>query len=662
MCTNTATLMSPLPVASSALLAKMVREKASFCLQWVSLFMVVTEMQDGSFFIVTREFPSGAATLVCGNEKITGPSKVNAWILKKLNTEKGILENLVFVGQKEIDAILFSRPTEKERLAQNFFSLGGAAIIETSLTKALGSLSMDSLADRLKGFEVEAVSAQLELGEIQRQIAGIPQSSVLESQVLGLDKQVAQASSLNSAIQTVQALIPGRDSLKSEYDRRDVEYRSAYQVYNKFDWATTRAERDKHLLCEQTRAARAGVIVRRDSLLDERSSLGDRPHSDHYVEGAKNQLDLMATELAEISSRLTDVRANLKKVGTTSVCSACGGVIDISSRPQLEASEEQLLTKLAPTKERVEQGERLYRAISQAVWQWDQKKERLDREIKDAETELSGKLQDPGFEPDSQKYAKQMEEYDQVSRTLIAMHTELMKAGKQYAEANLKIESQQSDFPSVQLASAKLVDISGLQDQLTALRLQIKETNAVEERLRSAESRLRNANKMVIDARSAASSNAAAIEIRQTLEAGRAVFHPGGAPKTLITRSNRMLESSINHYLGMMGCNFTVTARDGLSFDANFNDGIALDHELSVGQKASLAWSFRLAGCETFSSSVGLMTMDEPTAALDKDVLQGFLSVIGIMRQLHVTHGMQFFIATHSTEIEKECDQVIRIS
>lgn len=623
--------------------------------------VVVTELQDGSFFTVTREFPSGAATVIYGREKVTGASKVNAWLLKKLDTEKSILENLVFVGQKDIDAILFSRPTEKERLAQNFFGLGGAVMIEGSLTKALGTLSMDSLADRLKGFETDAVAAQLELAEIQRQVGTMIQSSALEVQVLDLDRQVARASSLNSAIQTVQALIPGRDSLKADYDRRDAEYRAAYQTYNQFDRAGAIIERDRHVRCEAVRRDRSAMIERRDSLVATRNGLGGRPHPEESTTALRLESELLAAEVASFSARLAELRVNLQKVGTVSVCSACGGPIDISSRPQMEASEKELVATLEPLKKKATEVDRRSRAMIQENWQWDHTKRDLDFEIHGKEADLSQRLQDPGFEPEPQKYTRQIDEHSQMSRTLGTMHADLMKANTQLVEANTKIDMQQRPFPDVQLASAAPVDIGGLQDQLTVLRLQIKESNAAEERLRSAESRLKNANRMVMDARSAASSNAAVIEIRQTLEASRAVFHPGGAPKTSITRSNRMLESSINHYLGMMGCNFTVTAKDGLNFDANFNDGIAFDHELSVGQKASLSWSFRLAGCETFSSSVGLMTMDEPTAALDKDVVQGFLSVMGIMKQLHITHGMQFFIATHSTEIEKECDQVIRV-
>jgi ABC-type lipoprotein export system ATPase subunit len=129
----------------------------------------------------------------------------------------------------------------------------------------------------------------------------------------------------------------------------------------------------------------------------------------------------------------------------------------------------------------------------------------------------------------------------------------------------------------------------------------------------------------------------------------------------VITRSNRMIESRINHYLGVMNSKFTINAMEGFDFEAIFPHGIGRDSELSVGQKTALAWAFRLAGCETFSSSAGFMTMDEPSAPMDSKVLQGFINVIGILKELAASHGMQFLIATHSPEIVQECDQIIKI-
>ena len=623
--------------------------------------MVVTELSNGEFFTTTREFPSGAATVTCGKEKITGASKVNAWILNKLQTEKGILQNLVFVRQREIDAILFSKPTEKERLAQNFFSLGGASVIESALSKALGSLNMDSLADRLPGYEADVISAQVQLSEAERAAASMVQSSALEDEVLKLDQQISNASSLNAAIQAMSILAPRRDALKTECGVRNEEYRKAHAEFSRFDRVFCLQEKARHEACVSLQEHRRSLNSLLKTLNLDLSNYGVRPHSGQELQEMEASVNKLSAEIASITSQIFSTRDMLSKMGTANKCYACGGDIDLSSRPQLEASVADLDVRLTPLKKEHGDLERRFKTASQAAWSWDLGLEGLNTSIRTTQLSLQNLPGDPGFDPNPGAYDEQIRSNDLQAKELTSMYANLSRALASLQQVEKDIETQQSQFQGRDLSSATPVDISQIQGLLAQLRSQIRESNATEERLRSAQSRLKNANQVVADARSAATSNAAVVEIRKTIETCRTVFHPSGAPKTLVTRSNRMLEASINRYLAMMGVDFTITAKEGLNFDANFPDGIARDTELSEGQKASLSWSFRLAGCETFSSSVGLMTMDEPTPALDKDVLRGFLAVMGVMKQLVDSHGMQFFIATHSPEVARECEQIIAL-
>ncbi len=269
--------------------------------------VVVTEMPDGSFFTVKREFPSGAAELTCGNEKVTGPAKVNAWILKKLKTDKGMLQNLVFVGQEEIAAILFSRPTEKERLAQKFFSLGGASIIESSLTKSMSNLAFDSMASRVESTKADRLRASIELSELQGSLEQLPRSEDLEAEVTKLDERVAMASELNSAIDSVLSLLPMREAIADDYASKDHFYRFAHERFQSFDREACAISKDLHQKAQAGNTERLLQEKRFAAAQGRMSGIGQAP----YDEGA---LQVLRENLTQLGDTIAGHAGQLKQV------------------------------------------------------------------------------------------------------------------------------------------------------------------------------------------------------------------------------------------------------------------------------------------------------------------------------------------------------------
>ena len=97
---------------------------------------VELEINSGLTIVVTRALKGARAELKFsdGRPDITGADAVNEALLTLLDIDKTTLKNIVFVGQDELTALLYSRDSERERLAQQFFGIDRAVRIERILS------------------------------------------------------------------------------------------------------------------------------------------------------------------------------------------------------------------------------------------------------------------------------------------------------------------------------------------------------------------------------------------------------------------------------------------------------------------------------------------------------------------------------------------------
>lgn len=621
-------------------------------------------LPDGTRFDVLRELPGGAATLKSGTTKITGPTKVNAWILDKLGMDKSALTNFVFVDQTAITDILFAKPTEKQRIAQRFFNLSGATIIEAGITKGLSDLSLDSMADRLPTFNAELIGANEHMKEAERAASGLRLSTDVEAEIAAADARIEYGSRLNGVLSTLAVLRGALQTDTAAYQVETRDYTTRYQAYMAVDnvanaalWpGLLEASRNGARWLEQMQITNAALAKAEADL----AGLRPCPYSDEFLEGRQAELTGLASKVSVFEARIAELVEHLNGIGTNEKCPTCGSKIDISSRPQIEAQLIEVRASLAGVKGpayTISEG-------LKAQWKernaWGAESVRLSNEVKRLRTEKENAGMPPPSNPEPEKYEKLIKDREAERQALATMHGNLTERKKRMDETERKIAQESGGFSAAELAQSP-VPVVEIQAKVKELRAEATRISEAEEKIRSTSAKVETLRNQIKEAREAEESNTLVKTARVALEKVRAVFHPSGAPRTVITRSNRLIESRINHYLGMMNSKFTVRALDGFNFEATFSHGIGYDTELSVGQKTALAWAFRLAGCETFSASAGFMTLDEPSAPMSKEVLKGFLDVIGVLKQLASSNSMQFMIATHAPEIVRECDQTFEI-
>lgn len=136
------------------------------------------------------------------------------------------------------------------------------------------------------------------------------------------------------------------------------------------------------------------------------------------------------------------------------------------------------------------------------------------------------------------------------------------------------------------------------------------------------------------------------------------------APRLVATRNLQRLEAAINELLQIFSVNFLVrVATDGTpTFVAEFYDGRKqVAQRLSVGQKTVLALAFRVACNAMFAEEIGLLALDEPTAALDSVRIQALAPVLEKLRELSTAKGLQCLLVTHASSLSHLFESTIEL-
>lgn len=136
------------------------------------------------------------------------------------------------------------------------------------------------------------------------------------------------------------------------------------------------------------------------------------------------------------------------------------------------------------------------------------------------------------------------------------------------------------------------------------------------------------------------------------------------APRLVATRNLQRLEAAINELLQIFSVNFLVrVATDGTpTFVAEFYDGRKqVAQRLSVGQKTVLALAFRVACNAMFAEEIGLLALDEPTAALDSVRIQALAPVLEKLRELSTAKGLQCLLVTHAASLSHLFESTIEL-
>jgi exonuclease SbcC len=108
---------------------------------------------------------------------------------------------------------------------------------------------------------------------------------------------------------------------------------------------------------------------------------------------------------------------------------------------------------------------------------------------------------------------------------------------------------------------------------------------------------------------------------------------------------------AINDYLISFGAEYKVKVAEDNEFICIFKDKHRPAADLSCGQKVVLSLAFRFASCETFSTGVNMIVLDEPTTWLDRETIANFKTIIENITELSEANNLQVLMVTHERSL-----------
>ena len=617
-------------------------------------------LNDGRLITVSREIPNGKATLQLPEHPlIKGADAVNSQILELLSTEKSILQNVVFVKQRAIESLLFGRDGIKDRLAQKFFGVERANQLEAQLGKASSAIAFDSASDRLTELTTRQVALREQLGDARQSRAAlgswIPDERIQELRQRSQDShKKSQAILLHQQYSAQQPAL--REAVRVSREALEIQE----QAIGRID----PVQIETLLATQTTQEAENREIRRLDIQLVEvegrLQNLGEAPVGQAELDNRFAETARLEQECRDLAAKIAERDIILKEIGTNPICPTCHQEIDLSKRGPIEE-------ELAEMKKRYRGLYGEYQAAKTVSDESTQKMSLYRRSLEGITAQLQqsrdararlGQLHIP--EPDPARIR-------QIQTTYFGLREKLMGLRQKAQEAEIAFNNNTS---SMNLVASQALDPQGNYwepGNAEVLLQEAQQISAQNDLIRAADSAValleqeyRQMEERALEARAAHEENSIKNKLKAAIVTLQTAFHPNGSPRKLVSRATKKLEERVNGYLVDMGAKFSATATNGMSFDYLFPSGIASDDDLSVGNQVMMSWAFRLAAFETFSSSVGLMTLDEPTAPLDKEAKLNFSHLIEKIKEMAEQQGMQFFISTHDEALVPCCDQVIK--
>lgn len=610
----------------------------------------------GSYTILREIGGSDKAELSRPGGPISGARAVNPEIERILGVDAETLKRVVFVGQREIDGILFASPASRLKMVQNLFDLERAEDLHSQIQVELTRIPQpdDSIQGRLDEARENLRSAR------ERAAAAAASPGLSGPSQRDIDRAAELRVLISSARGGEARVILERDiaELEEAMSRVMADAAKSIEVESQFDLCDLRSR----LSAEQARERRAAIVAGYPDAEADRAAI---PGLKAEIEDLSNRGAALAGEIGGLAARLEQARSDyrsadgsLKAISSGSgVCGACGQEIGPNTVAAFEAAraraaeeEGRLSTEMSELSER-------RAGINAAISPLRSRHSALCSKVSNYDHALSS-TPEPETPPDGWVGSDRL-------AGAIGM-VEKAAAAASEARARCRDLKAQIEAKSERARSLPATDGSNageMERELEEINARIAEASTAASwarvELSAAESdvsRFSAEEGMLSSALEADESNRRKRDLVSSL---RDIFHHGSAARMVIQRRIAAIASRMNSYLRTLEAPFHVTVRDGMDFVCHFDGKDVPAEMLSGGEQIALAVSFRIASSETFARGAGLLVLDEPTVWLDKRRKERFSDLVEGLKAMAAEAGMQFFVVTHEESLRGFFDQII---
>ena len=660
---------------------------------------------------ITRPILSPKVTLEYDGETVTGITAVAKALDERLHVDRDLVRQSVFVRQKEIDAIISAKTDKRDREVAFQKLLGiDAAKLHKNLT--------DWMYGAMKpvNFDIQITEAEQRLGELETRVASLKADEEAAAKALADEGELTgDSSELQKAMAAVGAVLAAQDSLKAYQEAKEDADRSLAAVRACTGDAGENpgvdiAEKSAEVSALREELAKARALTRatvevdaaREALKKAESLQSVQAAGKHPTDEELAALEAVVSDrrekLAVLRSAATAHRKALESLsGGETVCPVCGKPLDGDAETRLrtelsrmQAESDAVSSELSKAvgdharmkseRDGWEHGRAMYEAevtyARKALSSAEDRRSACAMPAVDAATAEAGIreaeddiLRQKEYDDKVAGRARAVKEAevraDACAETLAGAKTALLDA----IATAVKVCGPEAaaDWSAAQSALQGAVDGYNMRrERIQSIRITLEKAKATHgEAVRTLEATRRT----VADLKERQRKQDEIAKRLATLERVRDWLHYANGPRVLVRQVLDALTDDVNRFLGNFTAPFVVAPNDeDLGFIVTFTDGRDRPEKpqttavLSGGELVQLAVAFRFAVYAMFSGKLGLLSLDEPMAFLDRNNIGRFgvflMKVREITRNMHV----QVFIATHQEVVIPHMDSVIDLN
>jgi DNA repair exonuclease SbcCD ATPase subunit len=157
-------------------------------------------------------------------------------------------------------------------------------------------------------------------------------------------------------------------------------------------------------------------------------------------------------------------------------------------------------------------------------------------------------------------------------------------------------------------------------------------------------------------------NGAANIATKDLLSQARDKLHVEQLPRLAAQSSIQAINRAMKKYLDMFAFPYGFRLNEKLDFVVDFDSSI--DHSaeiLSGGEEVRAAMAMRFALMDVFSAGCGVLIIDEPTTALDKEAIGALIEVLETASTYFKSRNIKIICPTHDQQLAAISDSLITI-
>ena len=655
-------------------------------------------------FVITRK-TNGDVVMKVGAETIKQTKKVEEALRDRAGLDKDLINQIVFVPQKGVDAILFDDPKNREVAFQRLIGIGQASKIYDALRTEIAAY------DKPQGFDEAIARSKTQLAE-QSEIAKVCRTTLQKYEAA--IKQLPSKESLEKEVDNLagaQAAVEELASVSQRLRNAQDAHERALKALN--DVGSFSEEEEENL---RKAVDMGNDVVRFLSRLKELSEAAydAKKEGDAAIKEAESVL-------AQYTTKVEDDRAEVKRLdgeqvaaeaearslrnmmreassdGTCPLCGAPATQEDISKHVQeklnkiestrKEVTDKAMKARMALDKRETDENAAV-RKIDRAKTKFETAKAALqnakDKNVEGVEIDMvSFEVIYKGFVPaDLPKVETKLAENKRKLSAAISTKESAKNArdnvARYAAQVDMLVQSKQSaakrvadmgiDPEAVESDAAEKcrAATAKARKNLDAYNGILRDMAAEKGRLDAAEKTIESTKKFIDDLVVKKEVDDKIKVKVDTLKRVRDWFNYREGPRIMSQNVMRDLTACVNDYLNQFDAPFVVEAEEeGFGFRCCFTDGRYMPDPrpdaslLSGGEKVALAIAFRLAIYMCFGGELGLLSLDEPTAYLDANRLEHLGELLQKVGAVARNNGLQILMATHEKAIMPFLDSKI---